>query len=54
MHSYTVIDVNVSTRLVALRDPVGPYHAAHCTSNLPPVGQELMGSLPERGFMLLI
>jgi hypothetical protein len=54
MHSYTVIDINSSTRLVALRDPDGRYHAAHCTSGLPLVGQELRGALPERGFTLLI
>jgi hypothetical protein len=54
MHSYTVIDVNSSTRLVALRDQDERHHAAHCTSILPLIGQELLGSLPERGFTLLI
>jgi hypothetical protein len=54
MHHYTVIDVNSNNRLVALRDHDNRYHAAHCTSGLPAVGQELAGSLPERGFTLLI
>jgi hypothetical protein len=53
MHSYTVIDVNSSTRLVAFRDQDGRCHAAHCTSRLPLVGQALRGSMPEPGFTLL-
>jgi hypothetical protein len=54
MHHYTVTDINPGTKLVALRDQNGRYHAAHCTSRLPAIGDELRGSLPERGFTLLI
>ena len=54
MHLYTVTDVNHSRRLVAFRDQLGRYHAAHCTSLLPEVGEELRGSSPNRGFTLLI
>ena len=54
MYAYTVTDINPNSRLVALRDHRGRYHAAHCTSILPALGEELQGSLPERGFTLLI
>jgi hypothetical protein len=54
MYVYTVIDVNPNSRLVALRDNHSRYHVAHCTSILPALGDELQGSLPERGFTLLI
>jgi hypothetical protein len=54
MDEYTVTDVNPNSRLVAFRDSHGRYHAAHCASLLPALGEELRGSLPERGFTLLI
>jgi hypothetical protein len=54
MHLYIVTDVNRVNRLVAFRDHHGRYHAAHCTSQLPQVGEEMQGSLPEQGFTLLI
>jgi hypothetical protein len=54
MYVYTVIDVNPNSRLVALRDHQRRYHVAHGSSSLPALGDELQGSLPERGFTLLI
>jgi hypothetical protein len=54
MYRFVVIDTNKYTRLVALRDPAGRHHVAHCTSDLPPTACELDGELPSVGFALLI
>jgi hypothetical protein len=54
MNKYTVVDLNRRNRLIALRGLDGRYHAAHCTSDMPEIGDVLSGSLPEQGFSLLI
>jgi hypothetical protein len=54
MYRYHVIDTNKSSRLIALRDPVGRCHVAHCTSDMPEIEAALDGDLPAVGFALLI
>jgi hypothetical protein len=54
VYDYTVTDVNPISRLVAVRDQHGWYHAAHCTSDLPVIGDCYSGALPLRGFRLLV
>jgi hypothetical protein len=54
MYRYFVSGVNESDRLIALRDPDGRHHIAHCTSDLPPVESELHGPPAAVGFALLI
>ena len=54
MFTYVVAATDASCRLVALRDPAGRYHVAHCTSDLPGIEQELGGNQPAVGFALLI
>jgi hypothetical protein len=53
MHRYLVADVSKSNRLVALRDPSGRFHVAHCTSELPAIQAVLDGFSPAIGFALL-
>jgi hypothetical protein len=54
VYDYTITDINPNSRLVALRDQHGRHHLAHCTSDLPAVGECLSGAQPLRGFGLLI
>jgi hypothetical protein len=53
MYRYLVADTCAATRLVALRDPAGRYHVAHCTSPLPDVQSVLGGFLPSVGSALM-
>jgi hypothetical protein len=53
MYRFLVADACAATRLVALRDPAGRYHVAHCTSVMPEVKTVLEGHFPALGFALL-
>jgi hypothetical protein len=54
MVRYTVVAIEAGSRLVALRDDAGRYHAARCRSLLPQIDRRLHGDHPALGIALLM